>query len=122
MVLSFNDTVRLLQRWQSEQAKVAALYLGKQVSMIARAAIAEFQTNRLALSSPCGEFTCSLHHATFTYEPMLVWPRWPQPPVVPVEGLKIWLEGREVLFLTISEEAELYIDALTLAPAGAGAE
>jgi hypothetical protein len=122
MELSLNDTVRLLERWQNEQARVAALYLGKQVSMIARAVIAELQANRLALSSSCGDFACSLDHATFTYEPLLVWPQWPRPPVVPVEGLKIWLEGHEVLFLTTSEDAELYIEALTLTPAGAAAE
>jgi hypothetical protein len=94
--------MELLDGWYEDETAIGMLFIaGAEAAVTMRTKVQRILAGRLDLRDPKDPAGASfgLSRAGFQYGPVMLFPRWPSPPPVNVQGLSVWLPSGGWLFL-----------------------
>jgi len=91
---------RTFSDWQTSGREIGVIFFGNSGSSLYTMGFIERARNgKLLLQSATVRASFDLRQATFTYEPLQTWPRWPNPPIVEVIAVQAQLANGDWLAL-----------------------
>jgi hypothetical protein len=84
------DAWLMFEKWKSARAEIGVLFHGLSGSVTTTGTVTSANMGRLQLNSPTAEISFRFKDVNFSYGPVQMFPRWPNPPMVEVIALQAW--------------------------------
>ena len=82
---------RMFSDWTSSGKEIGMWYVSQPSRFLAFGMMTSARNGTIQFQTETARATFDLKEARFTFGPMQTWPRWPNPPVVEVMALQVYL-------------------------------
>ena len=89
----------MMHRWRNHRHEIGVIFWGRSANVYTLGLIESASHGRIELTGSGARASFNLTGASFRFGPMQTWPRWPSPPIVEVNALRVEFENGDYLAL-----------------------
>ena len=82
---------RMFADWTSTRKEIGMWYVSQPSRLLGFGTLISARNGSIQFQAEAARATFDLKEARFTFGPMQTWPRWPNPPIVEVMALQVYL-------------------------------
>lgn len=97
--IEVHEAWQMFEQWKSRGQDLGVIFWGRSANLYTAGTIASLKNGRLELEGQFARASFNLTGASFKYDPMQTWPRWPSPPIVEVNALRAEFANGDYLAL-----------------------